>query len=92
MPEAVVSGGASGGAGGGASGRYDSADKGFMIACDDCEVWFHGPCVGFSGPLSSAFDSPFGDDCTHLWESVRFSCRLNETERTVLTKGGIRVQ
>jgi hypothetical protein len=30
--------------------------EGFMIGCDNCEEWYHGPCVGISEDQAEKFD------------------------------------
>ena len=35
----------------------------FMIACDKCDQWFHGECIGISEKQGEFIDLYFCDDC-----------------------------
>ena len=36
----------------------------FMIACDRCDQWFHGECIGISEKEGEFIDLYFCDDCS----------------------------
>ena len=40
--------------------------EGFMIACDSCEEWYHGPCVGISQEQAQKFDKYVCVRCSTL--------------------------
>jgi hypothetical protein len=37
--------------------RTDSVEFGFMLQCDTCLAWFHGPCVGFTKEQAETWSS-----------------------------------
>ncbi|KAG0211519.1 hypothetical protein BGX28_007743 [Mortierella sp. GBA30] len=41
-------------------------DVGFMICCDGCNSWMHGPCVKISKKFSTGIDQYFCPRCKHL--------------------------
>ncbi|CAG8573717.1 8600_t:CDS:2 [Paraglomus occultum] len=43
----------------------------FMIACDNCEVWYHGSCVGFGDGTDVVVDSWFCMRCRKRGESAK---------------------
>ncbi|CAG8582662.1 1816_t:CDS:2 [Paraglomus brasilianum] len=43
----------------------------FMIACDNCEVWYHGSCVGFGDGTDVVVDSWFCMRCQKRGESAK---------------------
>ena len=55
-------------------GKLDT--EAFMLQCDECDVWFHGDCVGVSQAQASRLKSWKCRSCAKRHEVAQARCQL----------------
>ncbi|CAF2377174.1 unnamed protein product [Rotaria sp. Silwood2] len=56
----------------------------FMIACDACNIWYHGSCIGISEKESARIENFFCHQCRHKTPSLQI--RYNKPQKEIEEK------
>ncbi|KAG0253093.1 hypothetical protein BG011_006576 [Mortierella polycephala] len=65
-------------------GPYDGIE--FMIACDRCEEWFHGRCIGMKPQDAKKNNYYYCDTCQRIRKMFGVTTSAEETTKTAKTK------